>query len=117
MEFGQFLWTLLQGTLEYVLPILFTQLAILLGALIVKVVNDIKAKLTVDQMEMIENIIDIAVNAAEQTNLKEATIDKKREALNIAQRYLTKNNIKIDIVTLDAMIEAAVFQNFNSDWS
>jgi len=112
--FVQYLWTLLQNILGYVLPILATQVAILLGAWIVKVFGDLKAKLSADQLVMLQTAVKIAVQAAEQLKLKDAAIDKKNEALKIAQNYLDAHKVKIDLATLDAAIEAAVFENFNA---
>ncbi len=113
--FVQFLWTFLQKILEYVLPILATQVAILLVAWIMKEFNAIKAKLNAEQQIMLDTAVSIAVKAAEQLKLKDAAIDKKNEALKIAQNYLDVHKVKIDLATLDAAIEAAVFANFNAN--
>ena len=46
--FAEYGWVFLQGLLNYLVPLLAAQIAVLLGALVVKAVNEIKAKLTAD---------------------------------------------------------------------
>lgn len=113
--FSQFGWVFLQGLLNYLVPLLAAQIAVLLGALVVKAVNEIKAKLTADQLVILDTAVKIGIQAAEQMKIKDALIDKKTEALKIAQQYLTDHKVQINLATLDAAIEAAVFAAFNAD--
>ena len=108
-----FLSAFLQKFLEVVLPVLATALAGLLIAWITKVINDIKAKLTDDQIFVVNEVVRSAVLAAEQVHLKDAAIDKKDYALNIAESWLSSKGIKLDLAYLDAKIEAAVMDEFN----
>ena len=112
--FTQYGWVFLQGLFNYLVPLLAAQIAVLLGALVIKAVNEIKAKLTADQLVILDTAIKIAINAAEQLKLKDAMVDKKTEALKIAQKYLADHKVQIDLSTLDAAIEAAVFEAFNA---
>jgi len=112
--FTQYGWVFLQGLLNYLVPLLAAQVAVLLGALVVKAVNEIKAKLTADQLVILQTAVDIGIKAAEQLDLAGAIKDKKVEALRIAQNYLTAHGVKIDLATLDSAIEAAVYAAFNT---
>jgi len=112
--FTQYGWVFLQGLLNYLIPLLAAQVAVLLGALVVKAVNEIKAKLTADQLVVLQTAVDIGVKAAEQLDLNGAINDKKIEALKIAQNYLDVHGVKIDLSVLESAIEAAVYEAFNT---
>jgi hypothetical protein len=112
--FTEYGWVFLQSLLNYLVPLLAAQVAVLLGALVVKAVNEIKAKLTADQLIILQTAVDLGIKAAEQLKLKDALIDKKTEALKIAQQYLADHKVQINLATLDAAIEAAVFVSFNA---
>ncbi|HRF49351.1 MAG TPA: hypothetical protein PLC98_17090 [Anaerolineales bacterium] len=64
----------------------------------------------------IVNAADIAVKAAEQQGLTgelfKWAVGKKDYAIRIAQAILKANGVKVDLVLLDAMIEAKVLENF-----
>ena len=111
--FTQYGWVFLQGLLNYLVPLLAAQIAVLLGALVVKAVNEIKAKLTADQLIILDTAVKIGIQAAEQLDLAGAIQDKKAEALKIAQNYLSVHGVKIDLSVLDSAIEAAVYEAFN----
>ena len=61
----------------------------------------------------IENAVAIAVKAAEQLGLNGAIDDKKKYALDIAEKWLAANGLTIDLDVIDAAIESAVFEQFN----
>lgn len=111
--FAEYGWVFLQGLLNYLVPLLAAQIAVLLGALIVKAVNEIKAKLTADQLVILQTAVDIGIKAAEQLDLNDAIDNKKAEALKIAQNYLNVHGVKIDLSVLNSAIEAAVYAAFN----
>ena len=74
-----------------------------------------KAKLSAQQISIINQIVSIAINAAEQLGLAEAIDDRKDYALAYAQEYLNLHNIKLDINLISVAIEAAVLSEFNWD--
>jgi hypothetical protein len=111
--FTQYGWVFLQGLLNYLVPLLAAQIAVLLGAWIVKQVNAIKAKLTADQLVILNTAVNIGIQAAEQLDLAGEIKDKKAEALKIAQNYLSAHGVKIDLAVLDSAIESAVYEAFN----
>lgn len=111
----QFISVFLQKFLEIVLPVLATALAGLAIAWITKVISDLKSKLTDEQKWLIDNIIQTAVFAAEQVNLKGLVVDKKEYALSIAEKWMAEKGLNIDAHVLDAMIEAAVYEELNRD--
>lgn len=56
-----------------------------------------------------------AVMAAEQMGLKDKALDKKKYALSVAKKYILENfGLAVDLELLDAAIEKAVWQEFNS---
>jgi hypothetical protein len=112
--FTEYGWVFLQSLLNYLVPLLAAQVAVLLGALVVKAVNEIKAKLTADQLIILETAVDLGIKAAEQLDLNREINDKKVEALKIAQNYLDIHGVKIDLSVLDSAIEAAVYSAFNT---
>ena len=64
----------------------------------------------------IEQAADTAVKAAEQQGLTgqllKFAMSKKEYALKIATEILKANGVKIDLLLIDAMIEAKVLDNF-----
>ena len=59
----------------------------------------------------------LAIAAAEQAGAANLINDKKKYALNIAEKWLSDAGIKIDLDLISAAIEAAVFAEFNRDKS
>ena len=98
-----------------VLPTLATALAGLAIVWINKKIALAKAQLSDEQEWVINQAINAAVLAAEQMNLKGEIQDKKAYALGIAQTWLASKGITLDLVTLEARIEAAVMAQFNLD--
>jgi hypothetical protein len=58
-----------------------------------------------------------AVQAAEQSKLAGLIVDKKAEALTVAELYLQSLGFKVDLHLIDAAIEKAVFEAFPQDCS
>jgi len=111
--FNEFVSVFAQKFLEIVLPVLATLLAGLVVAFITKVINEIKAKLTDQQLFYINTAVNTAILAAEQVNLKGELIDKKEYALSVAEAWLAEKGIKVDLHVLADLIEAAVYEKFN----
>ena len=65
--------------------------------------------------EYIEQAARFAVQAAEQAGAAELIKDKKEYAIQIAEAWLVANHITTDIDLIDAAIEKAVLELFNSD--
>lgn len=108
-----FLSSFTEQFLNAVIPVLAASLAGLVIALFTKVINDIKEKLTDQQEWIITQAVNAAVLAAEQVHFVDAAIDKKDYAIDIATEWLKSKGIKIDLARLDALIEAAVMNEFN----
>lgn len=68
-----------------------------------------------DVFDQVTYIADRAVHAAEQAGAAKLITDKKAYALEIAEGWLAKQNIKIDLHLIDAAIEAAVWREINRD--
>jgi len=105
----------LQKFLEIVLPVLATALAGLAIAWITKVISELKSKLTLQQQDLIDMIVQTAVFAAEQAGLSGFITDKKEYALTIAEKWMAEKGLSIDMHVLDALIEAAVYAELNRD--
>lgn len=57
----------------------------------------------------------IAVVAAEQAGIAGIIDDKKKYALEVAERWLVENKITIDLHLIDAAIEAAVYEQLTAN--
>lgn len=73
----------------------------------------IKAHTTDAQVGALQRIAAIAVNAAEQLYGEAEGEQKKAYALAYIQAELDSRGIKVDVAALDALIEAAVMEQFN----
>ena len=65
----------------------------------------------------IEQAASLAIKAAEQAGAAGYVDDKKKYALDVAERWLKLNRVPIDLDLIDAAIEAAVFKELNQDKS
>ena len=64
--------------------------------------------------ELVEEAAKFAVQAAEQAGAAELIEDKKAYAIKIAEAWLEANHITTDLDLIDAAIEKAVLELFNS---
>ena len=64
------------------------------------------------QLKIIENVVEYAVDAAEQLGLTKVINDKKAWALQQAEDALAARGVKIDLHELEARIEAEVLRQF-----
>ena len=76
--------------------------------------NDLKLRYPT-VTELVEEAAKFAVQAAEQAGAAELIEDKKAYAIQIAEAWLAANHITTDIDLIDAAIEKAVLELFNSD--
>ena len=116
METNIILSAVLQSLLEFLLPIV----AVAVISVLVSWAKLLWAKAqswNPDTTDLLEEAAKIAVTAAEQAGAAELIEDKKSYAMDIAERWLDQHGISIDIELIDAAIEAAVYQQFNSDKS
>ena len=65
--------------------------------------------------QYLEQAARFAVQAAEQAGAAALIEDKKQYAIQIAEAWLAANHITTDIDLIDAAIEKAVLELFNSD--
>jgi len=65
--------------------------------------------------DLVEQAAVFAVQAAEQAGAAELIKDKKEYAIQIAEAWLEANHITTDLHLIDAAIEKAVLELFNSD--
>jgi len=73
----------------------------------------IKAKFTAEQITIVGDVVRTAVFASEQLGLTGAVADKREQALAWASQELGRRGIAVDLATLVAQLEAAVFAQFN----
>ena len=64
--------------------------------------------------DLVEQAAVFAVQAAEQAGAAELIKDKKQYAIQIAEAWLEANHITTDLDLIDAAIEKAVLELFNS---
>ena len=114
MENNVILSAVLQGLLEFLLPIV----AVAIISVLVSWAKLLwqKARLwNPDATDLLEEAAKVAVTAAEQAGAAKLISDKKAYAMDIAERWLAEHGIHLDIELIDAAIEAAVYKQFNSD--
>ena len=103
------------GILQQVLSITLPPLAVALVALVIAWIRKVEKGLSADVMDSINLAVMMAVNAAELAGAAQLIADKKEYALDLAQQYLAKQGIKLDLSLLDGMIESAVKTQINWD--
>jgi len=108
----------LSKVLEAILIAILPPLAVALVSFVVAKAKDVweRAKQwnpTVTQY--LEQAAVFAVQAAEQAGAAALIEDKKQYAIQIAEAWLAANHITTDIDLIDAAIEKAVLELFNSD--
>ncbi len=114
MDLNQVFSAFLNAFLPVVLPVLFAALA----GLAVQYIRLLQAKIKAeypDVFAQVEWIANAAVIAAEQAKVGELITDKKNYALQVAEAWLKQYNINVDMKVLDAAIEKAVYDVFNSE--
>ena len=110
---SDFLSMLAQALLVIALPILIAALAFWLK----QKADEIKSKLTKEQLTALESIGSIAVRAAEQAGITKQIVGgsaKKEYALQVAQNYLNSLCVKVDVTAVANVIESEVLKQFNS---
>ena len=113
MENNIILSAVLQGLLEFLLPIV----AVAIISVLVSWAKLLWAKAqswNPDTTDLLEEAAKVAVTAAEQAGTAYLINDKKAYAMDIAERWLAEHGIHLDIELIDAAIEAAVYKQFNS---
>jgi len=76
-----------------------------------------RAQLDSSQRYGLDLVVSYAVDAAEQVYKDGNGEDKKKYVLGVAENYIAKSGIKIDLDDLEAQIEAAVFGKFTKNLS
>ena len=113
--------SVLQHVLEYVLPILAVAIVGYIVALVKSLLPQVRAwlvaKAGAEQVALAEQVIAGLVKAAEQQGFWDAALaegqNKKAWVLERAQAELAEHGIKLDVKRLDALVEAAVLDEFN----
>jgi len=116
MENNVILSAVLQGLLEFLLPIVAVAIISVLVSW-AKLLWQKAKSWNLDATYLLEEAAKVAVTAAEQAGAAELIEDKKSYAMDIAERWLAEHGIHLDIELIDAAVEAAVYQQFNSDKS
>ena len=101
-EFGQFIANVLLALVAVLVP--------LIGNAVRNFINANKGS---KEFELLSDVARMAVLAAEQAGLSGVIEDKKEAALSYASEILRQKGLNIDIVALDAAIEAAVADELN----
>lgn len=108
---NEFWSSILQSVLVAVLPVLATALT----AWLIQKAREVGKNINADTMTWIRWAASTAVTAAEQAGAAKLITDKKEYALTLAEEYLAKQGIKVDLSLLSGIIEAAVMTEINKD--
>ena len=114
MEWMPILSKVIEAILIAILPPLAVVIVSAAVAYAKRLWNDLKLRYP-SVTELIEEAAVFAVQAAEQAGAADLIKDKKQYAIQIAEAWLVANHITTDIDLIDAAIEKAVLELFNSD--
>ena len=114
MEWMPILSKVIEAILIAILPPLAVVLVSVVLAYAKKLWADLKQRYP-SVTDLVEQAAVFAVQAAEQAGAAELIKDKKQYAIQIAEAWLVANHITTDIDLIDAAIEKAVLELFNSD--
>ena len=114
MEWMPILSKVIEAILIAILPPLVAFLVSIGLAYAKRVWGDLKQRYP-SVTDLVEQAAVFAVQAAEQAGAAELIKDKKQYAIQIAEAWLVANHITTDIDLIDAAIEKAVLELFNSD--
>jgi len=114
METNIILSAVLQGLLEFLLPI---AVVAIISAIVswARLVWERAKSWNGDATDLLEEAARVAVTAAEQAGAAKLISDKKAYAMDIAERWLEQHGIRLDIELIDAAVEAAVYRQFNAE--
>ena len=114
MEWMPILSKVIEAILIAILPPLVAFLVSVGLAYAKRVWGDLKQRYP-SVTDLVEQAAVFAVQAAEQAGAAELIKDKKQYAIQIAEAWLEANHITTDLHLIDAAIEKAVLELFNSD--
>lgn len=103
----------IQAILEIVLVALFSVVAYYAKIYLAQLVQRLRQNVTYEQYVIIRAIVDQLVAAAEQVYKDAEGEQKKQFVLEQARKAIAEYGLQLDLQTLDALIEAAVFDQFN----
>jgi len=69
-----------------------------------------QAVIHANHLEAVMQVVDVGVQAAEQYMTTADGKSKKAWVINLAQNYMASKGIMLDLATLEALLEASVFQ-------
>jgi len=101
-----------QQFLMVMLPVLATAAAGALVALVKKWWAEAKAMYPTE-MEQLEWAAGVAVKAAEQAGAAGLIDEKKAYAMQVVEEWLSSKGLKLDVVLIEAAVEAAVLEKVN----
>lgn len=108
LDFAQAVSPALQTLLEAV----FVALASAASAYMYKLYQTQRAKLSSDQQFLIDQVVSVSIRAVEQMYGSYNGDEKKAAALAIAEKTLAGYGLNIELDTLSAQIESAVYSHF-----
>ena len=116
MENNIILSAVLQSLLEFLLPIVAVAV---IGVLVswAKLLWEKAKSWNGDATTLLAEAAKIAVTAAEQAGAAKLINDKKVYAMDIAEKWLEQHGVHLDFELIDAVVDAAVYEQFNTDKS
>lgn len=92
-------------------PILNSAITLLAGIISIIIIPWIKSKVDAETLNKVKYWVDIAVKAAEQLYKESGLGEKKKEYV---KSFLESKGLKVDMETLDSIIESSVFELNNT---
>lgn len=112
MQLVDFLSLLAQGLLVVALPIVIAAAIQHLRVM----TNRLKADMSQEQQQAIDRAVSIGVQFAERVGLLEKLVssEKRKRAIEVAEKFLAERGVKIDLDKLTTLIEAEVQRQFHN---
>lgn len=105
-------WDLISELLLKLLIAILPPLAAMATAYLLEAYKAKRAELNQTQQWLLDNAVAVAVRAAEQLYASGDGQQKKEYAISVAEKWLEKYNIKMDLDVLAAAIESSVYSQF-----
>lgn len=101
--------------LRELIPLVIATVVPVLAARLAAELLAFRARLPQQQRELLDQLVVVAVYAAEQLGRTGIVRDKKAYAIQVVERELRRYGFSVDVALIEARIEAAVFRFF-SQW-
>lgn len=105
---------MVEQILNALIPLAATGLVTLVAFLVRSLDKWVRANVGMREYSILNAIATVAVQSIEQQYLESESPTKKLLAVKAVNSFLNERNIKIDVVSIDSAVEAAVLREFGT---